>query len=387
MTARILREYAEHGMDAAVKLYRETVIETQPAHGRWSDENIRKHILSAMASKEGYSGVVTSPPYGDSMSSDSPGGIDWTKQKDGRTKPRPNSQGKIPNSYSGVVTSPPYAESSQCQDPNFSRDDRFREGDWHPQDRTTKTFPKAPKSDGQIGNLRDPSGDIHAVVSSPPYGDVMSTGEARGKPSSAWVEEKGITYNKYSGDRRQIGNFPDHPLEGVVTSPPYPKPEGGGKGTEPRSGDVDAGLRSRQYTEEVQGDTEGQVANLPYRSSNGAATSHGETYLAAMLAVYRELWHVLKPGGVVCLVTKNPVRNGAIRRLDTDTIRIMELAGFTLIERLRAMLSEDLGEQMTLTGEAVPIRRERKSFFKRLFERRYPDLRVDHEDVLWFRKN
>lgn len=56
--------------------------------------------------------AITSPPYADRMSSDSPGGIDWTKQKDGRTKPRPNSQGNIPNSFSatGAVTSPVYGD-------------------------------------------------------------------------------------------------------------------------------------------------------------------------------------------------------------------------------------------------------------------------------------
>ena len=37
-------------------------------------------------------------------------------------------------------------------------------------------------------------------------------------------------------------------------------------------------------------------------------------------------------------------------------------------------------------GTTVTHRRERKSFFKRLHEKKYPHLRVDHEDVLWFRK-
>ncbi|MCI0439795.1 MAG: hypothetical protein L0177_11795 [Chloroflexi bacterium] len=42
--------------------------------------------------------------------------------------------------------------------------------------------------------------------------------------------------------------------------------------------------------------------------------------------------------------------------------------------------------QLTLDGSEHVQRRERKSFFKRLFERDHPHLRVDHEDVLWFQK-
>ena len=56
------------------------------------------------------------------------------------------------------------------------------------------------------------------------------------------------------------------------------------------------------------------------------------------------------------------------------------------LERHRAMLREELGAQHTLDGGEVEIVRERKSFFKRLHEKRNPGLRVDHEDVLFFRK-
>jgi hypothetical protein len=63
----------------------------------------------------------------------------------------------------------------------------------------------------------------------------------------------------------------------------------------------------------------------------------------------------------------------------------MEAAGFTLIERKHAMLSEDLGEQMTMDGGIKKIQRVRMSFFKRLHVRKYPELAVLWEDVLFFR--
>ena len=218
----------------------------------------------------GYSGAVTSPPYGEALQSEH--GIDLSKVK--RTG-GPHSQSRLASNYSGAISSPPYLDS----------DGRKHDGQLNGVD-VRQNFAARSTTAAQIGNLRDPKGDIEKQLS--------------------------------------------------VAS-----------------------------------------CQLPAKQ---------ETYLSAMLTVYRELHAVLKPAGVVCLVTKNPVKAGAIRRLDADTIRLMEAAGFALIERKMAMLSEDLGEQRRFDGGTDKVRRERKSFFKRLFERKRPDLRVDHEDVMFFRK-
>lgn len=256
-----------------------------------SRETIRAHIEAALDSEFGYSGAMSSPPYVDSLSQDSAGGIDWSKQADRRTQPRPSGQGVDPTSYG--------------------------------------------KSQAQIGNLRDPKNDIDAVLSSPPYSNLVSTAEQRGKPSSGWLEARGIHHNLYGREPGQIGNLPDDP----------------------------AGA-----------------------NGNGGPAKK-ETYLGAMLRVYHQLYRVLRPGGVVCLVTKNPVKDKQIRRLDADTIRLMEACGFRLIERHAAMLAEETQLPSLFDAEApITKRKERKSFFKRLYERRNPDLRVDHEDVLWFQK-
>lgn len=65
----------------------------------------------------------------------------------------------------------------------------------------------------------------------------------------------------------------------------------------------------------------------------------------------------------------------------------MEAAGFAFLERQMAMLVDELPAQgHLLDGPATEfVRRERKSFFKRLYEKKFPQNRVDHEDVLWFR--
>lgn len=283
VTHRILKIAREQGMPAAVAAYRMDVIDTQKAHGRWSDENIRRHIEMALASAEtgGYQAVVSSPPYSENTS------------------------------HSVSTGQPPVWDGGKDSLTRLKRDYSRSE------------------SIAQIGNLRDPAGDIDAVLSSPPWENQTASAKASDEYRKAFDLKKDPRYAC-----RHRGN-----------------------------------MWNTEY-----GASEGQIGN-----------EKGETYLSAMLQVYQQLSIVLKVGGVVCLVTKNPVKKGQIRRLDLDTIRLMEACGFALIERYNAMLAEEI-EQGHLFGGPTTKRRERKSFFKRLFEKLHPDLRVDHEDVLFFRK-
>lgn len=215
------------------------------------------------------------------------------------------------------------------------------------------------------------------AVCSPPYADTMGKTEQQGKKCDALRAEKGIRDHRYSG---------------AVSSPPYSTAalsDGGGIAKRGYGPDGKDKVGDRTYQKRTHGSNAAQVGNLkdPVGDNDEAqiGNKNAGTYLSAMLQVYRELHAILKPGGVCCLVTKNPIKNGEIRRLDEDTIRLMEAAGFTLIERVRAMLTEELGEQMTMDGGSTRIRREHKSFFKRLHDRKRPDLAVDHEDVMFFR--
>lgn len=296
IAAWVLKIVEEKGMSEAVRQYRAKVMdEWCPAHGRWTDENIQKHIEAAIRIREGghYSGVVTSPPYA-------------------------GEPGHRENTESG---SPRLAEEKK-QFSTYRRD----------------------RDPAQIGNLRDPKGDIDGVVTSPPYeGSMKSNEDPEGRAERTGGFKQGMRNTRYGESRvKFLGRDP-------------------------------SGLSNEERA---------QLSAV----QNNIGQCVGETYLAAMLAVYRELHAVLKPGGVVCLVTKNPVKAGEIRRLDEDTIRLMQAAGFILIERFAAMLTEELGEQQTLDGGSVRIKRERKSFFKRLYERKHPDRKVEHEDVLWFQK-
>lgn len=52
-----------------------------------------------------------------------------------------------------------------------------------------------------------------------------------------------------------------------------------------------------------------------------------------MLSVLAECYRVVRPGGILVLVTGNYVRNGAVIDLAADTIKLAVAAGWTPVER------------------------------------------------------
>ncbi len=181
-------------------------------------------------------------------------------------------------------------------------------------------------------------------------------------------------------------------LAAVVTSPPYT----GDYVAKQRSRDKEMprikakGLKARvgRYGDDLMpefayGRSPGQIGDLPDTDRNIGK----ETYAIAMLRVYQAMHQSLLPGGVVCIVTKNPIKRGRVRRLDHLTMDLMRRAGFTCLERYRAMLAQDLGAQHQIFDPApAECIVEKKSFWKRNFEGKHPHLKVDHEDVMFFRR-
>jgi len=334
-----------------------------------------------------YSGAVTFPPY---AMEPRQGGAD--------KHPERMEGGEWQGKYSGAVTSPPYADSIASNKATFDPARFMKAGGPNSQANIPSRY--SHDNTAQIGNLKDPKMDIDGILTSPPYAEALTGGgiAVKGHFDDAKLSDRQYTPNAHGKDAAQIANLkdPKRDIDGILTSPPYADTDTNtwamanqGKRfdqlttqeLEERNKAVSFGRHGYRSAISKEMAARGNLGCLP---DKGQGT---ETYLGAMLQVYRELHAVLKAGGIVALVTKNPVKAGQIRRLDSDTIRLMETAGFTLIERVRAMLSEDLGEQMTLDGEIQIIRREHKSFFKRLYERKRPDLRVDYEDVMFFRKH
>ena len=103
------------------------------------------------------------------------------------------------------------------------------------------------------------------------------------------------------------------------------------------------------------------------KSEGNIGNFRGDTYLSAMAQIYFQCHRALKIGGLLILVTKNFIRNKKEVRLDEDTIRLCQQAGFEFIERHYRKLPA-------------------QSFWRVIYQQKYPDAPVlDKEDVLVFR--
>ena len=212
-------------------------------------------------------------------------------------------------------------------------------------------------SEGQIGNL--PYGQIDKIVTCPPYEEAM--GDKHHSPrNKVFVKEK-RTYNTYT-DR----------VDSIITSPPYSLTvQKGHEGVQ--AWKVIEGLKNadnktlREKSKELA--EKGIIVNQYGESPENIGNLKSDSYLEAMLQVYQQCYKVLKPVGLMILVTKNFIRNKQIIRLDTDTIKLCEQAGFIYLERHYRKLSA-------------------QSFWRTIYHQKHPEVeQINHEDVLVFDKN
>ena len=90
-------------------------------------------------------------------------------------------------------------------------------------------------------------------------------------------------------------------------------------------------------------------------------------------------------GGHAIFVTKRYVKGGKIVEFSDRWQSLCESVGFKLVCRHQAMLVENHGTKTSLMGVDEEINTERKSFFRRLAEKKGSP-RIDFEDVICLRK-
>jgi DNA modification methylase len=258
-----------------------------------------------------------------------------------------------------IISSPPYADINTT-----GKADSYK-GSHGPHSQVQiADYRESPNNIGHLpyGNLAD------VIVSSPPY--EASVSDNKEGPGAGGNEQR---FGRWAKGTAKKHSYTQHgeTVDCVITSPPYEAAVTGKNGidwTKATRGAKD-NWKPRDRTLEAAYDNQagqGQPFNYSESKAN-IGNLKGQTYLSAMLEVYQACYRVLKPQGLMILVTKNFIRNKQIVRLDEDTIKICEQAGFEFQERHYRKLTS-------------------QSFWRTIYQQKYPDAPVlDTEDVLVFK--
>lgn len=270
-----------------------------------------------------------------------------------------------------IVTSPPFSETiSKSGGPTPYKKIGISS-------KTARQYSGNPEN---IGNL--PHGKIDAIVTSPPYAEqIHSAGQPREKVieilrkkgyDEKWIRAHymspfcnvKVTENEgYSKSDENIGNLP---FDAVITSPPY---EGSLEGT---TRHTKGGIASRDpalaqsgtYATVLSKATKQGVPVGYSASPKNIGNLKKETYLEAMLTVYREMHKVLKPNGKAIVVIKPFIRNKKVVDLPYHTWLLLKKARFKLVKLFK-------------------LRLKTQSFWRILYSKKFPKVpKIKHEYVL-----
>lgn len=222
------------------------------------------------------------------------------------------------------------------------------------------------------GNL----GMMNACVSSPPY-----TGDALGHDGACvWLDEAEDTRREKEGCARRAGYGTTEGqlgamaggFEGAISSPPFENCiTGGNDGTIDRTAKLIQSRKNAGPLNKDYGTTEGQLGQ-----------EQAETFWSAARTIVEQVYALLKPGAHAIWVVKRFVRDKEIIDFPGQWQHLCEAVGFRVVHHHRAWLVEDRGTQYGLFGGKHEKTVARKSFFRRLYENKYPENSIDWEDVL-----
>jgi len=279
----------------------------------------------------------------------------------------------------GVVSSPPYADGAQ----HTGGETRMTSGQGG-----LIRFVDYGNSEAQLGNL--PEGSHAAVVSSPPY--VESVNQSDGaNDATARIERKAqagidIGHKPNVGGPNSVLNRPQVYGDSagqlgamrVVSSPPFEQ-------SDMRKGGSNLAKDwAIQHGRNPDGPSmSAKTTIVPYGSSdNNLANSQGDDFWTAARQIMQQVALLLPAEAVAVWVCKRFVKNKQIVDFSRQWADLGEACGFETVEWIRAWLIEDRGAQYDMFGELHEQQVARKSFFRRLYESKYPENSIDWEDVI-----
>lgn len=270
----------------------------------------------------------------------------------------------------GVISSPPYISTEVVQSHGQSWREELNSG----QGSFRNNGQGYGHQPGQLGAM--PEGNLDICVSSPPFGD-----SAQSQDSDFTLHSTSVNPSPRRLDTRSYfpaamdtsGNLAQ--MDACVSSPPFERtdtrPTALGQGAPIRSTGESADRNKGDY---VYPDSPGQLG-----------IEHAETFWAAARQVIEQIYQVLAPGAHAIWVCKDFVRDGQRVPFSHQWAQLCVSCGFDWLHEHRAWVVEDYGTQRGMF-EDVTLLTERKSFFRRLAERKGAP-RIDWESVLCVRKH
>lgn len=209
---------------------------------------------------------------------------------------------------------------------------------------------------------------IDAIVTSPPYADQL---QRWGNTETKTMKQKSL----HQENKQGIGALPYGQIDCILSSPPYAESKSFHdlQFMDETSGDQskrtqEGKIKGHSFTPEARQRVFERAKQGEIDNPENIGNLKSQTYLEAMLQVYQQMYRVLKPAGKAIIVTKNFIRNKQVVRLDLDTIKLMEKAGFELLERHYRKLIQE-------------------SFWRTIYYQKHPEVEpIEHEDILVFEK-
>lgn len=197
------------------------------------------------------------------------------------------------------------------------------------------------------------------VVMSPPYSETrMDGGSYRMRRKTGmrpYTDEAPDTW-RTQRDQRNIGNLGHGKIDKVVLSPPYARTVSPFTGGAPMPEEKGTHIGCRN------------IRTGYTKDRNNIGNTKGKTYLEAMLLVYQECFKVLKPNGLMVLITKDFIRNYKRVHLGEDTLKLCQMAGFKYIHTYHRKI-------------------EYPSFWRNDYYKKHPEVeQIDCEDVIILKK-
>ncbi len=176
----------------------------------------------------------------------------------------------------------------------------------------------------------------------------------------------------------QLGSMTpgEAPADACVSSPPYEGSLEGKSDSLHHKNAPDSKMRKsiragRTCQDFHYNGTEGNVGN-----------TSGDTFWQAARQIVEQTALCLKDGACSAWIVKRYVKAGKVVPFPDQWASLLEQCGFRVVCRARAWLVQETREPGLFEAEVV-TRTERKSFFRRLHEKKSPGTRIDWEDVIF----